>query len=193
MITHKTKWLLVGLVCLALWPAHVSAQGGLWQTYIVAGFEAYQRGDYAEAETQLSAALKEAEGFGSQDPRLAASHGLLGEVYKAQGRYADAEPLLKRSLVIWEKAFGPEHPSVATTLNKLGGSTTPRASTPRLNLSTDGRWRSGRRRWDRIIPTWRRAWKTTPPCYVRPDALPRRRRWRPAPRRSGPSTLSRTR
>jgi hypothetical protein len=21
MITHKTKWLLVGLVCLALWPA----------------------------------------------------------------------------------------------------------------------------------------------------------------------------
>ena len=27
MTIHNTKWLLVGLVCLALWPAHASAQG----------------------------------------------------------------------------------------------------------------------------------------------------------------------
>jgi hypothetical protein len=26
-----------------------------------------------------------------------------------QGRYAEAEPLHKRSLVIWEKALGPDH------------------------------------------------------------------------------------
>ncbi len=42
MTTHKTKWWLAGLVCLALWPAHASAQGGLWETYKVAGIEAYQ-------------------------------------------------------------------------------------------------------------------------------------------------------
>ncbi len=29
---------------------------------------------------------------------------------------ADAEPLNKRSLLIWEKALGPEHPDVATSL-----------------------------------------------------------------------------
>ncbi len=52
MITHKTKWLLVGLVCLALWAAHASAQGGQWNTLNAAGIEAYQRGDYAEAEKQ---------------------------------------------------------------------------------------------------------------------------------------------
>ncbi len=32
MITHKTKWLLVGLVCLALWPARrVSNAEVTWQ------------------------------------------------------------------------------------------------------------------------------------------------------------------
>ncbi len=73
MITHKPKWLLVGLVCLALWPAYTSAQGGLWETYMAAGVKAYQQGNYPEAEKQLGAALKEAEGFGPQDPRLAAA------------------------------------------------------------------------------------------------------------------------
>ncbi len=37
-------------------------------------------------------------------------------LYDAQGRYGDAEPLLKRALAIWEKALGPEHPNVATSL-----------------------------------------------------------------------------
>ena len=36
-----------------------------------------------------------------------------------QGRYADAEPLFKRSLAIREKALGPNHPDVATSLNNL--------------------------------------------------------------------------
>ncbi len=116
MITHKTKWLLVGLVCLALWPVHAFAQGGQWNTLNAAGIEAYQRGDYAEAEKQWSAALKEAEGFGPQDPRLATSLNNLAIIYNEQGRYAEAEPLYKRALAIWEKALGPEHPRVAKSL-----------------------------------------------------------------------------
>ncbi len=79
MITHKTRWWLVGLVCLALWPAHASAQGGLWETYKAAGAKAYHQGNYPEAEKQLAAALKEAEGFGPQDPRLATNFNNLGE------------------------------------------------------------------------------------------------------------------
>ena len=35
------------------------------------------------------------------------------------GRYAEAEPLLRRALAIFEKALGPDHPSVATSLNNL--------------------------------------------------------------------------
>ncbi len=37
-------------------------------------------------------------------------------VYEDLGRYAEAEPLYKRALAIREKALGPEHPSVATSL-----------------------------------------------------------------------------
>ena len=37
-------------------------------------------------------------------------------LYKTQGHYAEAEPLYQRSLAIREKAFGPEHPHVATSL-----------------------------------------------------------------------------
>lgn len=36
-----------------------------------------------------------------------------------QGRYADAEPLFKRSLKIRENVLDPEHPDVATSLNNL--------------------------------------------------------------------------
>jgi tetratricopeptide (TPR) repeat protein/CHAT domain-containing protein len=36
-----------------------------------------------------------------------------------QGRYAEAEPLLKRSLAIVEKTLGPNHPAVAEPLNAL--------------------------------------------------------------------------
>ena len=35
------------------------------------------------------------------------------------GRYAEAEPLHKRSLAIWEKALGPDHPDVAKSLGAL--------------------------------------------------------------------------
>jgi tetratricopeptide (TPR) repeat protein len=40
----------------------------------------------------------------------------LALLYKAQGNYAEAEPLFQRSLAIREQALGPEHPDVATSL-----------------------------------------------------------------------------
>ena len=40
-------------------------------------------------------------------------------LYEVQGRYADAESLHKRALAIREKALGPEHPRVASSLNNL--------------------------------------------------------------------------
>ena len=51
-----------------------------------------------------------------QDPK---SLDLQAQLYRAEGRYADAEPLFKRSLAIREQALGPEHPDVAMSLNNL--------------------------------------------------------------------------
>ena len=50
---------------------------------------------------------------------LALLYHNLAALYHAQGKYAEAEPLLKRALAIWAKALGPAHPDVATTLNNL--------------------------------------------------------------------------
>jgi tetratricopeptide (TPR) repeat protein len=119
MTKAKTLWLLVGLVCLALWLGYVFTQGEGWEALNDTGSVAYQRGDYAEAEKQWGAALKAAEGFGSEDPRLATSLNNLALLYEAQGKYVEAEPLYKRALAIDEKTLVPEHPDLAASLNNL--------------------------------------------------------------------------
>ena len=120
MIGVKVGWLLAGLVCLGLAAvAYLSFQDGRWKYYKVAGEAAYQQGNYAEAERQFVAALKEAERFDREDPRLATSLNNLAAVYKAQGRDAEAEPLYKHALAIDEKILGPDHPSFARDLNNL--------------------------------------------------------------------------
>ncbi len=50
---------------------------------------------------------------------MALSLNNLAQLYVNQGRYAQAEPLHKRSLAIREKALGPDHPDVALSLNNL--------------------------------------------------------------------------
>ena len=42
----------------------------------------------------------------------------IGVLYRA-GKYADAIPIAQRLLAIYEKVFGPEHPTVAPALNNL--------------------------------------------------------------------------
>jgi tetratricopeptide (TPR) repeat protein len=129
MAATNTRWLLAGLGCLALWPAPGLAQDSWWESYIAAGQEAYQRADYAEADNQFMAALKQAEGFGPQDPRLATSLNGLAALYRSLGRYTEAEPLHKRALAIREKALGPDHPDVARSLNNLAALHRPRPET----------------------------------------------------------------
>lgn len=70
-----------------------------WEKYHEAGREALERGDYAEAETQLKAALKEASGFDLKDQRLTETLNTLAGVYRAAGRFDEADTLsrLKRS------------------------------------------------------------------------------------------------
>jgi len=44
---------------------------------------------------------------------------MLGELYRIQGRYSEAEPLLKRSLEMREKKFGTDDLKIAESLNNL--------------------------------------------------------------------------
>ena len=117
------KSCLLVLLLVPIWflPALVIAHEARWEQYMRAGKVAYQRGDYEEAVGQTKAALKEAEDFGEQDPRLATTLNNLAALYESLGRHGKAEPLYKRSLAIAEKALGPEHPDLAAILNNLAG------------------------------------------------------------------------
>src|SRR5262245_46930961 len=53
------------------------------------------------------------------DPEVGTLLNNLAELYRVQGRYAEAEPLYKRALAISEKALGPDHPNVGIPLSNL--------------------------------------------------------------------------
>src|SRR5271170_4748983 len=57
--------------------------------------------------------------LGPDHPDVAQSLNNLALLYSSQARYADAEPLVKRSIAILEKTSGPNHPNVAKALNDL--------------------------------------------------------------------------
>ena len=140
----KRRWLLAEVLCLTFGLALASAQQTAWEKYIEAGQQAYEQGDYPEAQKIFSAALEEADKFGPDDPRVAISLAWLtvlndtqilgpehpatatslndlATLYYGQGQYVQIEPLLQRALAIWEKALGPEHPNVGISLNNLAG------------------------------------------------------------------------
>jgi tetratricopeptide (TPR) repeat protein len=65
---------------------------------------------------QVAIARRETAG---QATEVALGIAWLAELYKAQGRYAEAEPLYARSLQIYEQKLGADHPHTATSLNNL--------------------------------------------------------------------------
>jgi tetratricopeptide (TPR) repeat protein len=57
--------------------------------------------------------------FRPDHPDIGLSLRNVGNVYAKEGRCADAEPLYKQSLQIFEKVFGPDHPYVPLVLDDL--------------------------------------------------------------------------
>ena len=150
MTTTRTVWLLVlGAVCVA---SCAVADDTAWEKYMKAGTEAYQQGQYAEAQKQFAAALREAEEFGEQDLRVGVSFNSLAMLYNAQGKYGEAEPLFRRALAIAEKALGLEHPNVAASLNNLAGLYQAQGKYAEASRCSGARWRLRRRPWDWSIP-----------------------------------------
>ncbi len=118
MITHKTKWLLVGLVCLALWPPAAYGQSSeLVDAYYRAG-ALYAEGHYQEALPFAQEALRLSEReYGPDHPATATMLTTLAKIYHAQDKYAEAEPLFERALAIRE--VSGSYPGLARSLNNM--------------------------------------------------------------------------
>src|SRR5260370_6036576 len=87
-----------------------------WKTSAAAGSKAYGSGKYVEAEAALQHALELA---GDNKDQIARSLRSLSDLYRAQGRYAAAEPLLVRLVEVRTELLGPEHVDLAADLNDL--------------------------------------------------------------------------
>lgn len=70
--------------------------------HVDAGAAAQQHGDDAEAETQLTAAVRTARKFGPDDSRVVSSLAYLGSFYFEQERYAEAAPVLLDTRLVTE-------------------------------------------------------------------------------------------
>jgi len=92
--------LWIAIFGLSLWPADVSAQEPVWQSYMSDAQRTQQQGLLELAGGIYQIALKEAERFGEQDPRLAETLNSLASLYYEQGKYSKAEPLYRRSLAL---------------------------------------------------------------------------------------------
>ena len=57
--------------------------------------------------------------LGQEHPDTLTSVNNLAFLYQAQGRYGEAEPLLRRALEARERVLGPEHPHTLTSVNNL--------------------------------------------------------------------------
>jgi tetratricopeptide (TPR) repeat protein len=75
---------------------------------------------WAEAEESFKRARRMFQtGFGKESSGVALSLGNLGHVYLKQKKFSEAEDVLGQALAIREKAFAPNHPIVADTLELL--------------------------------------------------------------------------
>ncbi len=88
--------------------------------YDKAGFFFKAKFDFAGGISNLRKALLIREtALGAEHSSTASSLTNLAELYKAQGKYEQAEPLYLRALEILEKNLGAEHPDIIPPLNNL--------------------------------------------------------------------------
>ena len=75
-------------------------------------------GEFTERMTRMALAIAE-KAQGPEHPLTGTSLNNLALLLKAQGDYAQAEPLYRRALAIAEKAQGPEHPETGRRLHNF--------------------------------------------------------------------------
>ncbi|HEY9793043.1 MAG TPA: tetratricopeptide repeat protein, partial [Candidatus Obscuribacterales bacterium] len=86
-----------------------------WTEVSESGYQALLRGNFDEAEKCFRLAIEKG-GFEQTDVRLAYSFLVLGKCFILRGDYVGAEPLYRRALEIYERAYGQEHKDVGLSL-----------------------------------------------------------------------------
>ena len=81
---------------------------GAWRNLLMSALAMVSANNLPAAEQLYIKALRQAETFGQEDPRVGATLNSLGLVYKAEKKYPDAESSFRHAQGILEKAYGAE-------------------------------------------------------------------------------------
>ena len=107
------------LLLLAMLPASAQGPGMEWDMLNQAVIKLHRAGDYELAIVVARQALEVAEkDFGPNHPNVARSLNSLAELYSAQGRQKEAEPLYKRARAIDKNAGASERPDLVQSLGR---------------------------------------------------------------------------
>ena len=111
MVKTTTRWLLAGLLSLALWPGVVHARSAEFMEAYERYSDLYFEGRYEEALLFAEEALRLGEHeFGPDHEKTAALLGSLAEVNRALGRYAEAVAYAERALANPREGVGGRSP-----------------------------------------------------------------------------------
>ena len=91
-----------------------------WRQLLRQGRALSDQQKFVEAEDTLVKALKSAERFGADDPRVAACLNGLALLYQLQGNGEAAEPLFKKALGILQGRLAPADPAIGKAYFNLG-------------------------------------------------------------------------
>src|SRR5690242_14068802 len=101
---RRSYALVVCLACAQIVPGAADSEAVRWRGLLDRGDQSRRLGKYAEARQTYLDALALAETFGPDDRRLAATLNNLAALLFDYGDYAQAEPLFRRALGIFERA-----------------------------------------------------------------------------------------
>ena len=91
-----------------------------WDHEIAVGDDAYDNGNFVEAEQHYRKSLDVAERLHLSEAQRATSLASVAQSMRYQKKFTEAEPLFRQALAIREKALPPDHPRTASTLEGLG-------------------------------------------------------------------------
>ena len=90
-----------------------------WQALNSEAMEYHRKGDIEMTEKKFMEAVKETEKFGPDDIRLSECLDNVIWIYHTRGKVEEAEGMIRQSLRIQEKAYGPENEYISWNLSLL--------------------------------------------------------------------------
>ncbi|MBY0550156.1 MAG: tetratricopeptide repeat protein [Candidatus Obscuribacterales bacterium] len=102
-----------------VWAGVIVVQSIPYYIYIGQGKEAFQSGRFSEAEELFSQSIKESQRYDAADPRLANALNNLGEVYRVEARYVEAEPVYAKLKAIVDRNLAKKPMEAALLLNNV--------------------------------------------------------------------------